>query len=136
MPFFLVYGAEAILPTDLQYGSLRLKAYNDRSNQVSQEDSLDQLEEARDVALLHSARYQQSLRRYHARRVRSRGFQVGDMVLRLRQYNRGRHKLTPPWEGPFIIDKVLKPGMYKLSNSRGEVYNNAWNIEQLRRFYP
>jgi hypothetical protein len=58
------------------------------------------------------------------------------MVLRLRQYNRGRHKLTPPWEGPFIIDKVLKPGMYKLSNSRGEVYNNAWNIEQLRRFYP
>jgi hypothetical protein len=26
--------------------------------------------EARDVALLHSARYQQSLRRYHARRVR------------------------------------------------------------------
>jgi hypothetical protein len=29
------------------------------------------------------------------------------MVLRLRQDNRGRHKLTPPWEGPFIIAKVL-----------------------------
>ena len=26
-PFFLVYGAEAILPTDLEYGSPRLKAY-------------------------------------------------------------------------------------------------------------
>jgi hypothetical protein len=35
--------------------------YDDRSNQTSREDSLDQLEEARDVALLHSARYQQSL---------------------------------------------------------------------------
>jgi hypothetical protein len=117
--FFLVYGAEAILPTDLEYGSPRTKAYDDQSNQTSREDSLDQLEEARDMALLHSARYQQSLRRYHARRVRPRGC----------------HKLTPPWEGPFIIAKVLKPGTYKLANDQGEVYSNAWNIEQLRRFY-
>jgi hypothetical protein len=59
-PFFLVYGAEAILPTDLEYGSPRTRAYDDQSNQTSREDSLDQLEEARDMALLHSARYQQS----------------------------------------------------------------------------
>ena len=80
-PFFLVYGAEAILPTDLEYGSPRTRAYADQSNQASREDSLDQLEEARDMALLHSARYQQSLRRYHAQGVRSRDLQVGDLVL-------------------------------------------------------
>jgi hypothetical protein len=68
--FFLVYGAEAILPTDLEYGSPRTKAYNDQRNHTNREDLLDQLEEARDMALLHSAWYQQSLRRYHARRVR------------------------------------------------------------------
>jgi transposase InsO family protein len=135
-PFFLVYGAEAILPTDLEYGSPRTKAYNDRSNQTSREDSLDQLEEAQDVALLQSARYQQSLRRYHARRVQSRDFQVGDLVLRPRQDARGRHKLTPPWQGPFIITKILKLGTYKLANDQGEVYSNSWNIQQLRRFYP
>jgi ribonuclease HI len=33
--FFLVYGAEAILPTDLEYGSLRTRAYDDRSNQTN-----------------------------------------------------------------------------------------------------
>jgi hypothetical protein len=60
-PFFLVYGAEAVLPTDLEYSSPRTRAYADQSNQANQEDSLDQLEEARDMALLHSARYQQSL---------------------------------------------------------------------------
>jgi ribonuclease HI/transposase InsO family protein len=60
-PFFLVYGAEAILPTDLEYSSPRTKAYDDQNNQTSREDSLDQLEEAQDVALLHSTRYQQSL---------------------------------------------------------------------------
>jgi hypothetical protein len=47
MSFFLVYGAEAILPTDLEYSSPRTRAYDDRSNQTSREDSLDQLEEAR-----------------------------------------------------------------------------------------
>jgi hypothetical protein len=134
--FFLVYVVEAILPTDLEYGSPRTRTYGDRNNQSSREDSLDQLEEARDVALLHSARYQQSLRRYHTRGVRSRDLQVGDLVLRLRQDARGRHKLTPPWEGPFIIANILKPGTYKLVNSQGEVYSNAWNIRQLRRFYP
>jgi hypothetical protein len=127
-PFFLVYGVEAILPTDLEYGSPRTRAYDERRNQTNREDSLDQLEEARDMALLHSTRYQQSLRRYHARGVRSRYLQVGDLVLRLRQDARGRHKLTPPWEGPFVIAKVLKPGTYKLANSQGEVYSNAWNI--------
>jgi ribonuclease HI/transposase InsO family protein len=135
-PFFLVYGAEAILPTDLEYSSQRTKAYDDQSNQTNREDSLDQLEEAWDVALLHSTRYQQSLRRYHARRIRPRGFQVGDLVLWLRQDARGCHKLTPPWEGPFIIVKILKPGTYKLANNQGEVYSNACNIQQLRRFYP
>jgi hypothetical protein len=80
-PFFLVYGAEAVLPMDLEHGSLRLRAYSERNNQVNREDSLDQLEEARDVALLHSAKYQQSLRRYHERRVRPQGFQAGDLVL-------------------------------------------------------
>jgi hypothetical protein len=124
-PFFLVYGAEAILPTDLEYGFPRTRAYDGQRNQASREDSLDQLEEARDEALLRSARYQQSMRRYHARGVRSRDLQVGDLVLRLRQDTRGRHKLTPPWEGPFVIAKVLKPGTYKLANSQGEVYNNA-----------
>jgi hypothetical protein len=34
-PFFLVYGAEAILPTDLEYGSPRTKSYDDQSNQTS-----------------------------------------------------------------------------------------------------
>jgi hypothetical protein len=59
---------------------------------------------------------------------------VGDLVLRLRQDARGRHKLTHPSEGSVIIAKILKPGTYKLANSQGEVYSNAWNIRQLRRF--
>ena len=44
---------------------------------------MDQLDEARDVALLRSTKYQQTLRQYHSRRVRGRAFNVGDLVLSL-----------------------------------------------------
>jgi hypothetical protein len=50
-----------MLPTDVEYGSPTLRAYNEQNNDATRENALDQLEEARDVALLHSARYQQSL---------------------------------------------------------------------------
>jgi hypothetical protein len=68
-PFFMVYGSEAIFSTDLEYGAPRVRVYDDQGNQASLEDAMDQLEEARDVALLHSTKYQQALRRYHHRRV-------------------------------------------------------------------
>jgi len=61
-PFFMVYGSEAVLPTDLEYESPRVQAYDENSGKTFQEDTLDQLDEARDVALLHSTKYQQALR--------------------------------------------------------------------------
>jgi len=56
-PFFMIYGSEAVLSTDLEYGSPPLKAYNEQTNKETRENSVDQLEEARDMALLNSARY-------------------------------------------------------------------------------
>jgi hypothetical protein len=69
-PFFLVYGAEAVLPTDLEYRSPRVWGYAERTNQRALKDSLDQLDGARTVALMHSARYQQAPRCYQARKIR------------------------------------------------------------------
>ena len=78
----MVYGSKAILPTDLDYGAPRVKAYNEQGNEASLEDAMDLLDEARDILLLHSAKYQQALRWYHSRRVWGRAFGVGDLVLR------------------------------------------------------
>jgi len=61
---------------------------------------------------------------------------MGDLVLHQRQSNQGRHKLTPPWEGPYVVAEVLKLGTYKVADEKGAVFTNTWNIEQLRRFYP
>jgi hypothetical protein len=40
-PSLLVYGVEAILLTNLEHDSSRLRAYNERYNQVNGEDLLD-----------------------------------------------------------------------------------------------
>jgi hypothetical protein len=109
----------------LEYGAPKVKSYDEDAHQQAREDSLDQLEEARIVALMHSARYQHALRRYQARKIQCRDFHEGDLVLRLRQDNRGHHKLSPPWEGPYVVVKVLKPGTYKLANEDGEELTNA-----------
>ena len=79
-PFFMVYGFEAVLPTDLDYGAPKIRVYDERGAEASHQDAMDQ----------------QALRRYHNRRVRGRSFNVGDLVLCLVQSNKDRHKLSPP----------------------------------------
>ena len=136
MPFFMVYSSEAVLPTDLDYGAPRIRAYDEQGAKASLEDAMDQLDEARNIALLRLAKYQQALRWYHSRRVWGRSFNVGDLVLCLIQSSKDHHKLSPPQEGAYIIMEVLCLGAYKLNTIDDEVFANAWNIEQLRRFYP
>jgi hypothetical protein len=51
-PFFLVYGVEAVLPTDLEYRSPKVRGYDEGTNQRAREDLLDQQDEARTMALM------------------------------------------------------------------------------------
>jgi hypothetical protein len=49
-PFFLVYRAEAILPSDVPYDSPRVEAYKEEDAEKSRQLSVDPLEEERDLA--------------------------------------------------------------------------------------
>jgi len=144
-PFFLVYGAEAVLPTDIEFDAPRVTMYTEAEVKEAREDDLDLLEEARELALSRSAIYQQNLRRYHSRKVNPRVFREGDLVLRLVQRTAGRHKLSPPWEGPFIVSKALHNDSYYLIDAQkprknkadksGEETLRPWNVALLRPFY-
>jgi len=86
------------------------------------------------MALIRSTIYQQDLCRFHAKNVKSRAFQEGDLVLRVDQQK--PHKLAPSWEGPFIVTKVLHNGAYRLYNVEHQIDEpRAWNAELLRPFY-
>ena len=142
-PFFMVYGAEAVLPSDIWHDSPRVAAYVEADNEKAHYDALDLLDEERDFAIAHSVIYQQDLHRYHSRRVKSKTFQEGDLVLRLIQDQSDMHKLSPPWEGPFVVSKNLHNRSYYLIDIRErkdsfkseEETRRSWNIAHLRPYY-
>jgi hypothetical protein len=135
-PFFMVYGSEAVLPADLRFGAPRLIFENIAEAEATRLEDIDTLEEERLNTLIQSARYQQTLRRYHDKTIRHRSFIVGDLVLRQILTGEGRHKLSPLWEGPFMVAEVTRLGSYRLTQMDGIEIGNSWNIEHLRKFYP
>ena len=56
-PFFLVYGAEAVIPTDIEFASPRVTMYREAEAKEAREDGVDLLEEGRLLALSRSAIY-------------------------------------------------------------------------------
>ena len=135
-PSFLVYGSEAILPTDVAFGAPRIQHYDEGAAEQTRRVDLDSLEENRVAALMRHARHEQQLRRYHDRNVKECTFNVGDLVFRRIQKTDGKHKLSAPWEGPFIVTEVVSPSTYRLQWGDGQGVPNPWNVEHLRRFYP
>ena len=135
--------SRAFLPSDIRHDSPRVAAYVEADNEKARQDALDLLDEERDLAAARSVIYQQDLRRYHSRWVKTRTFQEGDLVLRLIQDQTDMHKLSPPWEGPFVVSKNLNNGSYYLidvrdhkdSRTSEEETHRSWNIAHLRPYY-
>ena len=74
----------------------------------------------------------------------SLAFREGDLVLRRIQKSDGQHKLSSPWEGPFVVGRALKNNAYYLIDCRkstryvdtsGQETEHPWNVEQLCPFY-
>jgi hypothetical protein len=65
-PFFLVHGAEVVLPVEITHEAPRIASYDVTISTEALQDDIDALNEARDVALDRAMQYQQSLRNYHS----------------------------------------------------------------------
>ena len=96
-PFFLVYGAEAVLPTDIIHDSPRVAMYIKAEAIEARGDDVDLFEEARELAASRLVIYQQNLRRYHSRKVCPRVFREGELVLRLVQRTSNVINCLLPW---------------------------------------
>ena len=67
---------------------------------------VDNLEEECLVSCVWMAKYLHNMRRYYNRNINDRFFMVEDLVLHKKQKTNGMHKLSSPWEGPFIVKTV------------------------------
>jgi len=61
----MVYGSEAVLPANLIFGAPRLTFKRIAEAEATRLEDIDVLEEERLNTVIQSARYQQTLRRYH-----------------------------------------------------------------------
>jgi hypothetical protein len=75
--YFLIYGFEAILPTDVMWKSPAVEQYDEGVSEESRQVHIDSLKEAWWAALIQSARYLEGIQRYHDRNVKERSFNMG-----------------------------------------------------------
>jgi hypothetical protein len=57
-PFFLVHGAEVVLPVEITHEAPRIAIYDESTSNEALQDDVDALDEARDVALARATQYQ------------------------------------------------------------------------------
>ena len=137
-PFSLVFGAEAVIPTEVVIPTARISMQNPEANKESLIQDLDTVDEIRDIARIRMAAYQQKIANSYNKNVRIRRFQVGDMVLRKAFQNTTNPtdgKLAPKWEGPYLIDAEAKKGAYRLVTMDGESIPRAWNAIHLKKYF-
>ncbi|KAK3031413.1 hypothetical protein RJ639_037411 [Escallonia herrerae] len=137
-PFSLCYGTEAMLPVEIGVPTIRALHFSELNNDVGLRANLDLVEEARTQAHVRSVIVKQRVARYYNHKVRSKQFNEGDLVLRKLEVSNPKaatRKLSPNWEGPYRVIKVLKTGAYALGTLSGESIPRTWNAENLHRYY-
>ena len=81
-----------MLPSDIDHSAPRVKAFDHDRAVEAQQDAVDLLEQAYKTTVIRSARYQQTLHRYHKRKIRGRILEVSDLVLQRTQSTKEKHK--------------------------------------------
>nr|GEY85189.1 reverse transcriptase domain-containing protein [Tanacetum cinerariifolium] len=136
-PFFLSYGTEAVIPTEIGMPIYCTAAVDVVSNDEELRLNLDMLEERHERAAICEAKAKLKMTKYYNAWVRGVTFKPGDFVYRS---NDASHavaggKLGPKWEGPYEVTKALGDGAYKLRSRDGTILPRTWNIANLKRCY-
>jgi hypothetical protein len=87
--------------------------------------NLELLEDKCDIAAFRVEIYQQALQKYHSQRVHGRALSIEDLVLKRDQRTKDKTKLTPPWQGPYIMVEIARPRAYRLVEIDGDILPNT-----------
>ena len=134
----MTYGAEAVLPIESNFPTLRSNSFTPNSNDELLGRSLDLAEERREKATIHMAYYHQKLRQGYDANVKLRPLGPGDLVMRKilgSSKNPSWGKLGPNWEGPYRITSVAGIGAYYLEDLDEKTVSRPSNVNNLRRYY-
>ena len=136
--FLMSYRAEAVIPIETVFPTLRTQSFNPNDNDKLLEKSLDLIEERRESAMVQLAYYQHKLKQGYDAKVRLRPLDPRDSVLRKvlgTAKNPVWGKLWPNQEGPYRITSSVGIGTYFLEDLDEHVIPRPWNVNNLRRYY-
>ncbi|WKA02256.1 hypothetical protein VitviT2T_020468 [Vitis vinifera] len=138
-PYSLVYGMEAVLPIEIEMGSLRValeQQIPEADWAQARFDQLNLLDERRLRAADHVRAYQRKMTHAFKKRVRPRPLQIDDLVLKvIRGLIRDpRGKFKPNWSGPYFIRELTPEGAAWLMDLDGNRFSESTNVDQLKSF--
>ncbi|XP_070004901.1 uncharacterized protein [Nicotiana sylvestris] len=139
-PYFLVYGTEAVIPAEVEIPSLRIIVEAEIEDNEWVKTCLEQLtliDEKQMATVCHGQLYQQRMARAYNKKVRSRNFEVGQLVLRriLPHHQEAKGKFAPNWKGPYFIRKLLPKEALYLGDIEGNDPKTAVNGDAVKRYY-
>ncbi|XP_050207546.1 uncharacterized protein LOC126656963 [Mercurialis annua] len=125
----LTYGHDAMLPIEVVVRLLRAA----KQNHLTLEDcnktmmmELENLKEGRLQALNNMIIHKKKVSRSYNKKL----------ILPPSTKDREYGKWSTNWEGPFLIDKVMKGNAYWLSSLEGEPYKKFINGKYLEKYTP
>ncbi|GAU38581.1 hypothetical protein TSUD_322580 [Trifolium subterraneum] len=119
--FTMVYGANAMIPVEIQPSSWRRDTLTLQENNAALEESLDLLPELRENAHFREFYTKQRAARKYNTSFIPRKFKEGDLVLKRPMSRDKGGKLAANWEGPLRIREAFEGGAYRLETMEGDV---------------
>jgi hypothetical protein len=136
-PYALVYGEEAILPSEITIPSARMRIRS-KVEGDNREAALEAVEEFREESQRRMQKYHDNLRRLYNTKVKARQIKKGDLVLKtVPQIMRGSTttKFAPNWEGPFVIKEVSENGYCRITTLESDEPSGPINLKWIKRYY-
>ncbi|MCO5606860.1 hypothetical protein L7F22_061051 [Adiantum nelumboides] len=139
-PYHLVYGQEALLPIEVEFGSLRVLARETTSSKEKLEQrilDLQQLELDREAAIDYYITQAKKKREQFNNKVKGKKLEEGMLVMRYDSRLDLSHskKFLQRWEGPYVIFKKFKNGSYWLQDLSGKIHKYPVNEWRLKEFF-
>ena len=117
-PIFL-WRIEVVIPLETSFLTMRIDQFDNTNNVQLLSNSLDLVEERREVATIRLTQYQQKLRQWYEKGIKIRTFLRGDLVLRRvigNMKNLAWRKRRPNWKGPYWVTSVIRVRAFHLED--------------------
>jgi hypothetical protein len=140
-PFQLVYGVEAIFPSQL---ALPVEKFfqdyqGEPDHMIRRIQQLVEVQQTREQLVDKAYDHQLKIKQAFDKKVNKEDFQLGDLVLKwdAPRQDKGKHgKFEALWIGPFKISEVFSNNTFKLQNMENEeVFGGPVNGHFLKKYF-